>query len=118
MVLRALRRLLVGTRPNWEIDMAESVDAAEVLLEAKTYDVVVTDLQMPAAGGLELLERLKAERPSILRVIHSSQLEAITSQGYENVAHAVVAKSGRPEELLRIIDWVLTERMRLLSMGA
>ncbi|HXK17430.1 MAG TPA: response regulator, partial [Polyangiaceae bacterium] len=45
IVLRALRRLLLGARPGWEIDMAESAEAALLLIESKSYDVVVTDLQ-------------------------------------------------------------------------
>jgi DNA-binding NtrC family response regulator len=113
MVLRALRRLLLGARPAWEIDMAESVEAASVLLDAKVYDVVVTDLHMPAATGLELLERLKAERPDVMRVIHSSQLEA-GHQIDAGLAHALVAKSGRPDELIPVIDWALDQRKRRL----
>lgn len=93
--------------------MAESVESASVLLDARVYDVVVTDLQMPAATGLELLERLKAERPDIMRVIHSSQLEA-GHQIEDGLAHAVVAKSGRPDELVPVIDWALDQRKRRL----
>jgi PleD family two-component response regulator len=59
IVLRALRRLLLGGRPGWEIDVAESGDAALSRLESKTYDVVVTDLHMPGLDGVTLLGRLK-----------------------------------------------------------
>src|SRR5882672_6883913 len=74
IVLRALRRLLLGARPGWEIDMAESVEAALSLIDGKAYDVVVTDLHMPVLGGMTLLTRLKSEHPSVMRVIHSSHV--------------------------------------------
>ncbi len=65
IVLRALRRLLVGARPGWEIDLAESAEAAQTLIESSRYDVVVTDLQMPVLDGATFLGWLKTEhRPS------------------------------------------------------
>ena len=114
MVLRATRRLLLGARPGWEIDMAESAAAALLLLDAKTYDVVVSDLQMPVVGGVLLLERLKAEQPSIMRVIHSSHVEAFNSEEQDPLAHAVVSKLGRPDELVLILDWAIDQRQRRL----
>ena len=114
MILRAMRRLLLAARPGWEIDMAASAAAASVLLEARNYDVVVTDLQMPVVGGALLLERLKAEQPSIVRVIHSSHVEAFNSEEQDPLAHAVVSKLGRPDELVLILDWALDQRRRRL----
>ena len=114
MILRAMRRLLLTARPGWEIDMAESAAAASALLEAKSYDVVVTDLQMPVVGGALLLERLKAEQPSVMRVIHSSHVEAFGSQGLDSLAHAAVNKLGRTDELVLVLDWALDQRRRRL----
>jgi DNA-binding NtrC family response regulator len=114
IVLRALRRSLLGARPGWEIDAAESVDAAWVLVEAKGYDVVVTDLHMPVLDGVVLLNRLKTEQPSVVRVIHSSHVESLTSVQKEELAHAVLAKPGRPDELVVILEWALDQRRRRL----
>jgi len=114
IVLRAIRRLLLGARPGWEIDMAESGDAALRLLEAKTYDVVVTDLHMPVVDGLALLRRLKSEQPSLMRVIHSSHVESLTREELEELSHAVVTKPGRPDELVMVLEWALAQRQRRL----
>ena len=114
IVLRAIRRLLLGARPGWEIDMAESGDAALRLLEAKTYDVVVTDLHMPVVDGVALLRRLKSEQPSLMRVIHSSHVESLTREELEELSHAVVTKPGRPDELVMVLEWALAQRQRRL----
>jgi DNA-binding NtrC family response regulator len=114
MVLRALRRLLLGTRPGWEIDMAESAEAALLLVENRAYDVVVTDLHMPVVNGVSLLTRLKAEQPSLMRVIHSSHVESLSPDQTQELAHAVLAKPGRPDELVAVLDWAIDQRRRRL----
>ena len=110
MVLRALRRLLLGARPGWEIDMAESGAAAFTLIDGKAYDVVVTDLQMPVLDGVGLLARLKAEQPSVMRVIHSSHVESLTPKQAHDLAHAVIAKPGRSNELVVVLEWAIEQR--------
>ena len=118
IVLRAIRRLLLGARPGWEIDMAESGDAALQLLSGKTYDVVVTDLHMPGVDGVELLTRLKTEQPSVMRVIHSSHVESLDREELEELSHAVVTKPGRPDELVMVLEWALDQRRRRIRDSA
>src|SRR3954467_11878762 len=114
IVLRALRRLLLGARPGWEIDMAESAEAAQLLIEAKTYDVVVTDLHMPVLDGATFLARLKTEHPSVMRVIHSSHVESLSPERAQDLAHAVLTKPGRPDELVVVLEWALAQRRKQL----
>jgi|SRR4051812_9623373 CheY-like chemotaxis protein len=112
IVLRALRRLLQGARPGWEIDMAESAGAAQLLIEAKTYDVVVTDLHMPVLDGATFLTRLKTEHPSVRRVIHSSHVESLTAEQAQELAHAVLTKPSRPDELVVVLEWAIDQARR------
>lgn len=114
VVLRALKRLLLAARPGWEIDGAESGETALGMVERESYDVVVTDLHMPKSDGLALLERLKAEQPAVMRVIHSSHVESLTTEQAQELAHAVLRKPARPEEPLLILDWALDQRRRRL----
>jgi len=114
VVLRGLRRLLAASRPGWEIDTAESGEAAFELVERDPYDVVVTDLHMPKSSGLLLLERLKAEQPAVMRVIHSSHVESLSAEQAHGLAHAVLRKPCRPDEPLLILDWALDQRRRRL----
>ncbi|HUT04979.1 MAG TPA: response regulator [bacterium] len=48
------------SREGFEHDCASSGDEAIWLLETNEYDFVITDLVMPGAHGLELLERIKS----------------------------------------------------------
>jgi DNA-binding NtrC family response regulator len=114
IVLRALRRLLLGARPGWEIDMAESGDAGLSLIDSKTYDVVVTDLHMPGIDGVALLGRLKTEHPNLMRVVHSSHVESLTPEQSQELAHAVLTKPGRPDELVVVLEWALAQRRKQL----
>lgn len=109
-VLRAVRRLLLGRRQGWEIDIAERADAAFRLLETKTYDVVVTDIHMPELNGVALLQRLKSERPCVMRVIHSSHVEPLTGPELEALAHAVVAKPDGAEKLVEVLKRAIAQR--------
>jgi len=118
IVLRALRRLLLGARPGWEIDMAESAEAAQMLLESKTYDVVVTDLHMPGVDGASFLARLKTKHPAVRRVIHSSHVESLTAEQVQELAHAVLTKPGRSDELVAVLDWAIDQRRRRLRDSA
>jgi len=118
MVLRALRRLLLGARPGWEIDVAESAEAAQLLIENKTYDVVVTDLHMAGLDGASLLARLKTEHPAVMRVIHSSHVESLTAEQTQELAHAVLTKPGRSHELVMVLDWAIDQRRRRLRDSA
>ncbi len=112
IVLRALRRLLLGARPGWEIDMAESAEAGLMLIESKTYDVVVTDLHMPVLDGVSLLTRLKKEHPTVMRVVHSSHVESLSPDQSQELAHSVLAKPSHPEELVAVLQWAIDQRRR------
>lgn len=112
LVVRALRRLLLAARPGWEIDTAESGEAGVELARHTRYDVVVTDLHMPKSSGVVFLEWLKAEQPDVVRVIHSSHVEALPAEVAPQLAHAVLTKPCRPDEPLLILDWALDQQRR------
>jgi DNA-binding NtrC family response regulator len=64
----AIRRIftqLVASREEVEIDEAATAEQALRQLETSGYDGAFLDLRMPGLGGLELLERLKKERPAL-----------------------------------------------------
>jgi hypothetical protein len=64
------------------------------------------------------LERLKAEQPSVMRVIHSSHVESLSAEQAQDLAHALLRKPGRPDEPVLIIDWALDQRRRRLRDSA
>ena len=107
----------VFRRSGHTVGSATSGREALAILEAKTFDVVFTDLKMMDMGGLEVLQNIKEHYPTTVVVI-------IT--GYATVASAVeTMRSGAFDylpkpftagELLAVLDRAL-ERRKLLLMA-
>jgi two-component system, NarL family, response regulator DesR len=57
MVRGALAALL-SMEPNFEITQAEDGDKAWLLLKQNSYDILLTDIEMPGRSGLELAQYL------------------------------------------------------------
>ena len=84
--------------------------AALKIMEAESFDVVVTDLKMGSLGGLEVLRRVRETNPDAVVVVMT---------GYASVASAVeVLKSGAfdylpkpftPAELRAVVRQALEE---------
>jgi len=68
----------MGFRPV----VADSAEQIYRMMEAQPLDVVLLDLKLPGAGGLEALQRIKEQRPDI---------EVIVVTGYATVQSAVQA---------------------------
>lgn len=62
-LLRIYERMLGGL--GYEIDLCRDGDEAEHAISQKSYDVVLSDIDMPRLGGLELLERVRARDPDL-----------------------------------------------------
>lgn len=72
----------VFTKEGYEVDRAESAEAAFKLLEQKTYDLIITDIILPGISGIELLTRYRKQNPSqkvIIITAYASMATAIES---------------------------------------
>ncbi len=58
----SLRRVFIAE--GYEVDKADSAEAAFKLLEGKSYDLIITDIILPGISGIELLTRYRKENPS------------------------------------------------------
>ncbi len=67
---------------GFEVESAADGARALALVATRTYDVVVTDIRMPGAGGFELLQAVKARAPAT---------EVVMMTGYATIADAVRA---------------------------
>jgi two-component system, NtrC family, nitrogen regulation response regulator GlnG len=69
----------------------ESAEAALSALASARPDVLITDVRMPGAGGLKLLERVRRDRP---------ELPVIVMTAHADLDHAVAAYQGGAFEYL------------------
>ncbi len=114
IVLRALRRLLLGARPGWEIDMAESGQAA---LSARRIQDLRRRCHGPAHAGprrVALLGRLKTEQPNVMRVIHSSHVESLTPEASARPCACRPGEAGPARRAGGGVEWALTQRRKQL----
>lgn len=82
MVLRGIQRVL--SRSDIEIDMATSAQAALDRMAEDEFDLIVTDLRMPGMDGVQLLERVKKDYPTTLRLVlsgHADEMAAVRAAG-------------------------------------
>lgn len=107
VVREGYRRLLerrAGTRV-----VAEAEDAASAYRAYKEAqpDVVVMDLSMPGAGGLEAVRHIRQwDRNARILVFTMHQAAAFALKAFEAGAAGYVTKSSAPEELVRAVETV------------
>jgi CheY-like chemotaxis protein len=83
-------RLLSG---DFDIDTAASAEQALALAEAKEYDVVICDYEMPGRDGLWLLRELRQRSPGAIRVLHSgSDPEGVADHVREGLVDRFIPK--------------------------
>jgi putative nucleotidyltransferase with HDIG domain len=102
--LEALQRMLRAQRHEWEMAFAPSGEAALGLLQNQSFDVVVSDLLMPGIDGAALLESIRDQYPSMLRIIVSGYTELEASFRAVPVAHQFLLKPCDPDALRTAIQ--------------
>ena len=103
-----LRRALRDTDAN----VHEFADAETLLnaLSANTPDVVVTDVRMPGAGGLKLLEQLKSRGVTAPVIVMSAFTDvAATAAAYRHGAFDYLPKPFDLDQMLAAVDRALAE---------
>lgn len=99
---------------------AESVADAQALVRTKTFDLIISDVQMPVTDGIEFIEWLRREGgetnryvPVILVTGHTrtSQIFKLRDSG----SNYVVAKPITPKVLLERIVWVAREERAFIE---
>src|SRR5690606_26371569 len=75
IVRDGLKRILAAT-PDLEVaGEAASGDEALALVRANDYDVAVLDMSMPGLAGMDLIKRLRIEKPKLRLLVLSMHAE-------------------------------------------
>jgi putative nucleotidyltransferase with HDIG domain len=70
-VMLQLYAVMLEDEPDWEVATADSGEAALPLLATGTFDVIVSDLNMPGMDGLQLIAEVRKRSPRTSRIIIS-----------------------------------------------
>lgn len=103
-VLEGLERMLRSRRHEWDMVFAASGAEALALLEAGSFDVIVTDMRMPEMDGAQLLEQVQQRFPGVVRLVLSGYFEMEMAIRAVPVAHQYLAKPCDPEKLRLAIE--------------
>ena len=106
VVREGIRRLLLDLR-DVELCEAASEQEALVVLKRERPDLVVLDLNLPGAGGLELLRRMLKDNGKVRVVVFSMHAEPLyAARALQMGARGYVSKGAGAGELVTAIDRV------------
>jgi two-component system response regulator HydG len=89
--------------------VAESAENAYRLLDTQSIDVVLLDLRLPGAGGLEALHKIKQRRPDAEVVVVTGYATVPSAvQAMKNGAYDYVTKPFTMDELKLLLERVAT----------
>lgn len=109
IVLKSCTRIFAGS--DYDIDVASSGEQGLEMTEQKNYDIVVTDLKMPGIGGMEVLKKLREEKPEVTVVIFTGYANVETArEALKNGAFDYIPKPFTPDELRDVIKNALGAR--------
>ncbi len=108
-----LRRAVARVLSAFEVVHAGDGLEAVAALEHETYDVIVTDLEMPRMTGDELVGWLATNRPDLVSrvVIVTGGAKFLERQEWLDAfdSSRIVRKPSNPDDLIRAIERVAKE---------
>jgi DNA-binding response OmpR family regulator len=116
LIRTGLQRIL--SHQGYEVEQAESAEAAHELLPRRFFDLVITDLQMPGQDGLALLRDIKQRSPHtpvIMLTAHGSM--DVVVDALRAGASDFLTKPYKPQEMLTIVAREVTRHRQALPPG-
>ncbi len=99
------RQIVSELAPDIELEAEAGSDAEALrLLASRSIDVMVLDIGLGGRSGMELLERVSAERPPIKVLLYSRYPEQdFALRGFKCGASGYINKEESPDEIVRAI---------------
>jgi two-component system invasion response regulator UvrY len=108
IVREGVRSLIKTLRPKWSVfEAGDGIRAIELIYQRKP-DVVIMDITMPGASGLETVLALRKagfDRPVLMFTMHKS--EQLANETKQAGAQGYVLKSQAVDNLVKAIDILL-----------
>jgi response regulator RpfG family c-di-GMP phosphodiesterase len=103
---RVIREILAEflTLEGFSVHTVEDGDKALTELRLRPYDLLITDLKMPRLSGLQLLERIEAERLGVLTVLMTGFGTVETAiEAMKKGAYDYLLKPFKVEEVIHVV---------------
>lgn len=102
-VVAMLQRVL--TRKGFDVATARDGEEAWVLINSVDFNVVLADLQMPRAGGLELFDEVRAQKPHLPFIFVTGQPTLDSAVAAMNKgAIAYLQKPFEPDQVVEALE--------------
>ena len=104
IVRDGLKRILAATTDLQVVDEAADGDALLRLVKAADYDLAVIDMSMPGLAGIDLIKRLKSEKPKLRVLVLSMHGESqYAARALKAGASGYLNKDSAAEQLVGAI---------------
>jgi HD-like signal output (HDOD) protein/CheY-like chemotaxis protein len=95
---------LQNLRSDWDVVRADDASEALAVCDRERIDIVIADMNTPPAGGLDLLQRIEARRPAVLRLIRFAPSDPSEAVPALRVVHQMIPRSCDPQVVARLIE--------------
>ena len=114
-VLVAMNQALHQLREPWEAELVSTGQELLARMAAKPIDILVTEINLPDMGGLDLLTEVKSCFPKTVRIIHTQQVDTAEMVKIVPEAHQSLVKPFEPVALVSAIERTQTLRTLLAN---
>jgi len=107
---RVIREILAEflTLEGFSVNTVEDGEKALTELRLRPYDLLITDLKMPRLSGLQLLEKIEAERLGVLTVLMTGFGTVETAiEAMKKGAYDYLLKPFKVEEVIHVVERAL-----------
>lgn len=110
-ILRILTRIL--QKQGYNIHTAETGREAEEKINSQSYDLALIDVKLPDTDGVDLLRKIQATRPNMIKIILTGFASMDNGiKALNSGADAYLVKPVEPTELLKILKEKFEERSK------
>jgi HD-like signal output (HDOD) protein len=103
-LLDGLRGRLHSLRARWDMVFVESGSRAVIEMEMRPFDVIVSDMRMPAMDGAQLLAIVNERWPQTIRIVLSGYSEQEATLRLMTLAHQYLSKPCDARQLENVIS--------------
>jgi DNA-binding NtrC family response regulator len=108
-VLRSFKRALKLRRATWDVmTLTSSREALDALAEG-SYDVLITDYEMPGIDGVQLLSQVRTQFPNVRRIVLSGRPAETANDLPPGIVQSWVCKGLGVDELIEAIETLLSK---------